>query len=89
MLDHLKEEKEVLINNELVQRYWISLKKGYANRYIFKNNMIYKKKSIESDEFTGNICYYKFKSVNKKSYISNGFFLKFFNHKKYFCTNIK
>lgn len=69
-------ENEVLINNELVQRYWISLKKRYANRYIFKNNTIYKKKSIESDEFTGDICYYKFKSVNKKSYISNGTCIK-------------
>lgn len=65
-------ENEVLIDNELIQRYWISLKKRYANRYEFEDSIIYKKKSIKSDEFTGDIFYFKFKSVNKKSYIPNG-----------------
>ena len=65
-------ENEVLIDNELVQRYWISLKKRYANRYEFQDSTIYKKRSIKSDEFTGDICYYKFNSVNKKIYIPNG-----------------
>ncbi len=65
-------ENEVLIGNELMQRYWISLKKRYANRYEFEDSINYKKKSIKSDEFTGDTFYFKFKSVNKKSYIPNG-----------------
>ena len=65
-------ENEVYVEDELVQRYWISLKKRYANRYGFQDSTIYKKKSIKSDEFTGDICYYKFKSVNRKIYIPCG-----------------
>jgi predicted RNA-binding protein associated with RNAse of E/G family len=65
-------ENEVMIDGELNQRYWISLKKRYANRYEFQKNTIYKIKSINSDEFTGDVCYYKFKSINRKINISNG-----------------
>ena len=65
-------ENEIYVENELVQRYWISLKKRYANRYEFQDSTIYKIKSIKSDEFTGDICYYRFKSVNRKIYIPNG-----------------
>ena len=65
-------ENEVMIDGELNQRYWISLKKRYANRYEFQKNTIYKIKSINSDEFTGDVCYYKFKSINGKINISNG-----------------
>lgn len=39
-------ENEIYVNNEFVQRYWISLKKRYADRYVGgrSNNTIYKKK---------------------------------------------
>lgn len=41
-------------------------------QYEFQKNTIYKIKSINSDEFTGDVCYYKFKSINRKINISNG-----------------
>ena len=33
-------ENEVIIDGELNQRYWISLKKRYANRYEFQNDIL-------------------------------------------------
>lgn len=67
-------ENEIYVGNELVQRYWISLKKKYANRYAGgkSNNNIYKIKSISENDFNGDICYYNFIDVNKKIIIPNG-----------------
>lgn len=67
-------ENEVYVNNEFIQRFWISLKKRFADRHVGgrSNNTVYKKKSIISNEFTGDVCYYCFKDVAQKMYIPNG-----------------
>lgn len=67
-------ENEVYVNNELVQRYWISLKKRYADRFVGKRskNTVYKMKQITSDKFNGDVCYYHFKDVINKINIPNG-----------------
>ena len=67
-------ENEVYINGELVQRYWISLKKRYANRY-FENeskNIIYKMMSVNDKYFIGDVCYYYFIDVKDKITIPDG-----------------
>lgn len=67
-------ENEVYIGNELVQRYWISLNKRYANRHVTgkSQNILYKINSVASNEFTGDICYYHFKEIINKITIPNG-----------------
>jgi len=67
-------EKEVYVDNELVQKYWISLKKRYADRHVGRRslNTIYKIESIISKDFVGDICYYHFKDVKDKITIPNG-----------------
>lgn len=67
-------ENEIYVDNELIQRFWISLKKRYAYSWVKgkADNVIYKIKSINSHEFTGDICYYKFKNVINKTFIPNG-----------------
>ncbi len=67
-------ENEVYIENQLVQRYWIRLKKRYADRHVGNksNSTIYMIKSIIDDDFKGDICYYNFIDVNKKMIIPNG-----------------
>ncbi len=67
-------ENEVLVNDELVQRFWISLKKRYADRFLKDENCdkIYKIKTIKEEDFTGDICYYEFKDVINKITIPNG-----------------
>ena len=67
-------ENEVEDNGKITQRYWISLKKRYADRS-FGNRAdmaIFKTKSIDEKDFKGDICYYKFIDVNKKMVIPNG-----------------
>jgi len=67
-------EKEVYVGNELVQKYWISLKKRYADRHLGKEsiNTIYKTESIKSNDFVGDICYYYFKYVKDKLIVPSG-----------------
>ncbi len=67
-------ENEVYVDNELVQRYWISLKKRFAKRHVEEKNTntIYKIKSVASNEFTGDICYYQFEDVMNKTIVPNG-----------------
>lgn len=67
-------ENEVYIGNELVQRYWISLNKRYANRHVTEKsqNTLYKINSVASNEFTGDICYYHFKEIINKITIPDG-----------------
>lgn len=67
-------ENEVYIDNELVQRYWISLRKRYADRFVGgkTQNTLYKINSVANNEFTGDICYYHFKDVINKITIPNG-----------------
>ncbi len=68
-------ENEIYVDNELVQRYWISLKKRYADRHVGgkSNNTIYKVISVNDDEYiNGDICYYDFCDVTDKITIPNG-----------------
>lgn len=67
-------ENEVEVNDELIQRFWISLKKRFADRKVGDRayNTIFETKSFESKNFTGDVCYYCFKDVVKKMYIPNG-----------------
>lgn len=67
-------ENEVIINNELVQRYWISLKKRYADKYVKgrATNTIFRKKKVNENDFTGDICYYHFLDVKEKIIVPNG-----------------
>lgn len=56
-------------NGEINQRYWITLKKRYANRH--KSNkpntdLIYLVKEVREKYFNGDICYYNFKNANIK-----------------------
>ena len=67
-------ENEIYVNNELIQRYWISLKKRYPDKSVGGkcSNTIYKIKSFETDKFKGDVVFYKFIDVNEKILISNG-----------------
>lgn len=67
-------EKEVKVNNEIIQRYWISLKKKYTDKYIEgrSRKTIFKIKSIQTNEFNGDVAFYKFLDVKDKFIIPNG-----------------
>ena len=67
-------ENEIYVEDELVQRYWITLKKRYADRHVGKKNKkaIYKMKSVNSEVFIGDVVYYKFEDVTQKIIIPNG-----------------
>lgn len=86
-------ENEVYIDNELVQRYWISLKKRYADRHVRNksNNTIYKIMSVNDKCFSGDIYYYNFVEVKDKITIPDGKFIMDNNYKwlEYYDYNSK
>lgn len=56
-------------DGKINQRYWISLKKRYANRHKlekYNSDLIYLVKSVKDNNFTGDMCYYNFKNANLK-----------------------
>lgn len=57
-----------------VKRYWISLKKRYADRHVGNkaNKTILKSISVEDDFFKGDIYFYNFIDVKDKILIPNG-----------------
>ena len=60
------------INN----RYWISLKKRYANRHKLKHpdsNLIFLKNSVDDNSFNGDITYYNFKDSGIKVTVPSGY----------------
>lgn len=62
-------------NGKVNQRYWITLKKRYANRHkVNKPNsdLIYLIKSVKENYFDGDVCYYNFKNANIKISTSKG-----------------
>ena len=62
-------------NGRINQRYWITLKKRYANRHKLEktnSNLIYLVKSFEENCFNGDVCYYNFRNANIKISIPNG-----------------
>lgn len=67
-------ENEIYVDNELVQRYWISLKKRFVTNPM---NMIcvidgnYIIKNFETDVFKGDIALIKFNKMNKPYMVEN------------------
>lgn len=61
-------------NGKVDQRYWISLKKRYADRYMNKRVKKVKQKivPIKNEHFIGDIYFYDFIEVEDKLVISNG-----------------
>ena len=59
-----------------IQRYWISLKKRYADRFVGNRaNADLRIISISDDYFSGDIYFYKFIDVKDKILIPNGKFI--------------
>ena len=61
-------ENEVMIDGELNQRYWISLKKKFVTnpkKMSLVKNGYYKIKSVNNDDFAGDIAYISFNEMNK------------------------
>ena len=67
-------ENEIYVENELVQRYWISLKKRFVtnpNNMEFVDNGSFKIKSFNNSDFVGDIALIKFNKMNKPYMIEN------------------
>ena len=67
-------ENEIYVGNELVQRYWISLKKRFVtnpkNMEIVKDGD-FKIKSFDNADFVGDIALIKFNKMNKPYMVEN------------------
>ena len=64
-----KLENEVIEDNKIVQRYWITLKKRYADGRNKANHILesdFKNLRIDNDEFKGNISLLTIKKVRKE-----------------------
>lgn len=67
-------ENEIYVENELVQRYWISLKKRFVtnpNNMEFVDNGSFKIKSFNNSDFVGDVALIKFNKMNKPYMIEN------------------
>lgn len=67
-------ENEIYVENELVQRYWISLKKRFVtnpNDMEIVDNGSFKIKSFNNSDFVGDIALIKFNKMNKPYMIEN------------------
>lgn len=67
-------ENEIYVDNELVQRYWISLKKRFVTnpmnmKCVIDGNYIIK--NFETDAFKGDIALIKFNKMNKPYVVEN------------------
>ena len=66
-------DKVGLSKSGIIQRYWISLKKRYADRFVGNRaNADLRIISISDDYFSGDIYFYKFIDVKDKLLIPNG-----------------
>ena len=61
-----------LSKSGVIQRYWISLKKRYADRLAHRANYELKIISVKDDYFSGDIYFYNFIEVKDKILIPNG-----------------
>ena len=61
-----------LSKSGIIQRYWISLKKRYADRLANRANYELKIISVKDDYFSGDIYFYNFIEVKDKILIPNG-----------------
>lgn len=67
-------ENEIYVDNELVQRYWISLKKRFVTNPMNMKSVIdgnYIIKDFETDAFKGDIALIKFNEMNKPYVVEN------------------
>lgn len=67
-------ENEIYVGNELVQRYWISLKKRFVtnpNNMEIVNDGNFKIKSFNNVDFVGDIALIKFNKMNKPYMVEN------------------
>lgn len=67
-------ENEIFVDNELVQRYWISLKKRFVTNPMNMKCVIdgnYTIKNFETDAFKGDIALIKFNKMNKPYVVEN------------------
>lgn len=67
-------ENEIYVENELVQRYWISLKKRFVanpNNMEIVDDGSFKIKSFNNSDFVGDIALIKFNKMNKPYMIEN------------------
>ena len=76
-------ENEIEEDGKIKQRYWISLKKRYADRYVGYRVKEAEQKIVPVDDqfFTGDICFYNFTDVTEKIVISNGKYIMDNNYK--------
>ena len=66
-------DKVNLTKSGTIQRYWISLKRRYVDKYVGNRaNANLKSISVSDDYFSGDIYYYKFIDVKDKILIPNG-----------------
>ncbi len=67
-------ENEIYVGKELVQRYWITLKKRYADQYVGKRVKKSEQKilSVNEKNFVGEIYFYNFIEVENKIIVPNG-----------------
>ena len=65
---------EVCIDGEIIQNYWISLKKRIAYTYLRERakDIDYKIRSVNNSKFVGDVVYYKFDNINGKMIIPDG-----------------
>ena len=67
-------ENEIYVENELVQRYWISLKKRFVtnpNKMKIVDDGSFEIKSFNNSDFVGDIALIKFNKMNKPYMIEN------------------
>lgn len=71
-----------LSKSGIIQRYWISLKKRYADRFVGNRaNANLKIMSIKDEYFSGDIYFYNFIEVKDKIVIPNGKAIMDYNYK--------
>lgn len=74
VLENEVKDEVNLSKSGTIQRYWISLKKRYADRHTRNKvrNVELKVNSVEDEYFKGDIYYYNFVEVDKPFFIPNG-----------------
>ena len=74
ILENEVQDKEHLGKSGIIQRYWISLKKRYADRYVHYRAKKSEQRiiSVSEKDFNGDIYYYNFIEVSNPMIIPNG-----------------
>ena len=74
ILENEVKDEVGLSDSGTIMRYWISLKKRYADRLLDEKGLHIERKriSVDEDEFTGDVYLYNFKEVENKGTTPNG-----------------